>query len=162
MVNRRLVLDFQQKLLSRESKLYVRASMNCAQANTSSMLGIKRKNKGAHHGQLGHGPKKRERFYTGRHFSGIVGKDSGTCKCKMSFCRDNWAKHDTNSSTVRSCDSTPSGKCFSINQGEYTRQCRWPNPEHYLFRVLWFERWEDADIWIWKPAREISDLGPKE
>ena len=31
-------------------------------------------------------------------------------------------------------------------QREYTRQCRWPIPgNHYLFRVLWYERWEDAE-----------------
>ena len=33
-------LDFQQQLLARDFKLYVRANMDCAQANTSSMLGI--------------------------------------------------------------------------------------------------------------------------
>ena len=45
-------------------------------------------------------------------------------------------------------------------QGEYTRECRWPIPgSHYLFRTLWSELWGDADIWLWLSAGGNSDGG---
>ena len=52
-------------------------------------------------------------------------------ECNMSFCRDNWAKHDIYPSMERSCDSTPSRQMFHHQQGEYHRQCRWPTPENH-------------------------------
>ena len=50
------VLDFQQQMsvTERETKLYVRASGNCAQANTNSMLRVL-ENKNTHHGHQVHG-----------------------------------------------------------------------------------------------------------
>ena len=87
----------------------MRASMNCALANTDSMLGIVENTGVRVTGNRALGPEKRERFDNGRHFSGIIGVDPGTCECKMAFGRDNRTKHDIYSSMVRSCDSTPSG-----------------------------------------------------
>ena len=38
------------------------------------------------------------------------------------------------------------------------RQNRWPIlGSHCLFHVLWHERWEDADVWLWQSADEIFD-----
>ena len=83
----------------------MRASMNCAQANTGSMLGIEENARTRITGNRALGPEQRERVDNGRGFSGIIGMDPGTCECKMSFGRDNWTKHDTYSSKGSSCDS---------------------------------------------------------
>ena len=90
--------------------------MNCAQANTSSMLGIIEKTRVRITGNRAMRPKKGEGFNHSRHFSGVVGVDSGTCECQMSFSRDSWPKHDVYSSMERSCDRTPSCKCFTISK----------------------------------------------
>ena len=71
----------------------------------------------ASHELPGHGAQERR---TVLHFSSIIGMDSGTCECKMSFCRDNWAKHDIYSSMGRSCRSTTSGRCFTIGKASST------------------------------------------
>ena len=81
------------------------------------------------------------------YFSGVVGVSSGTGISKMSLGGDDRTKHNIFSSMVRSSDSTTS------QQGEYPCQCRWPIlGSHCLFRVLWYERWGDADIWHWVAA----------
>ena len=110
------VLDFQQRLLTGKRWLYVRASLNRAQANTSSMLGVKENTRVHITGNRAVGPKEGEGFNHGRHFSGIVGVDSGTCECQMSFCRDDRTKHNICSSMGESRNSTPSSKGFTISK----------------------------------------------
>ena len=102
------VLNFQQRLLAGKRQLYVCASLNRTQANTSSMFGVRETHEFASRATGPWGSKKGEGLNHGRHFSGVVGVGSGTCECQVSFCRDDWAKHDIYPSMVRSCDSTPS------------------------------------------------------
>ena len=131
-------------------------NMNCAQANTGSMSWNRRKFTRVQTTRATGpwGPRKGERFDNGRHFSGIIGMDPGTCERKMSFGGDKWTQHDIYSFMGSSCDITPIRLMFHNQQGEYSRHCRWPNLENCLFRVLWYERCEDADIWLWQPADE--------
>ena len=50
---------------------------------------------------------------------------------------------------------------FHHFQSEYLRQFSWPIPgSHCLFRVLRYDYWRDADIWLLHSAEEISDFGP--
>ena len=112
----RSVLDFQQRLLTGERKLYVCAGLNRAQANTSSMFGIIEDTRIRIMGNRAVGSKKGQGLNHGRHLTGVVGVDSGTCECQMSFSSDDWAKHNLNSSMGRSCNSTPSSKCFTISK----------------------------------------------
>ena len=43
---------------------------------------------------------------------------------------------------------------------QYLSLNKWPSPEtHCLFRVMWYERWRDADVWLWPSASEGSDAG---
>ena len=94
----------------------MRASLNRAHANTSSVLGVIETTRVRITGNRAMEPKRREGFNRGRHFSGIVGVDSGTCKCQVSFCRDDWTKHNIYSSKRRSCDNTPSCLCCTISK----------------------------------------------
>ena len=116
-----------------------------------------REHKSAYHLQPGHGAQEKRGLDHGRHFRGVVGVDSGTCECQKSFCRDNWAKHDINPSIGRSCDSTPSGKCFSISQASAPVSVNGPSLEIIAIVACRGTCWEDADIWLWQPAYEISE-----
>ena len=107
---------------------------------------------------------RKERASTMADISGVVGMASGTCERQMRFCRGGWAKHDIDSSMERSCDEHAIRRSVSLfSEASTPRQCRWSIlGNHCLFRVLCYEHWRDADIWLWQRADEISDFGPRE
>ena len=69
----------------------------------------------------------------------------------MSLGGDNRTKHVINSSMGRSCNDTPPSESFTIfDASSFLRLYERPIlGNHCLFHVLWYERWEDADIWLW-------------
>ena len=136
----------------------VRAKIDCAPPQTGSMLGIVENTGARITGNRAVGPKKRERLNSGLHLGSSVGMDPGTCECKMSFGRDNWAKHwHLFSLHPHPAKVSPSAKRVPPVSVEG------PAPEHHcLLRALEYEHWWDADIWLWQPPDEISDLGSQE
>ena len=72
----------------------MRAGLNRALTSTNSMFGVLKDTRVRITGHRAMAPKKVEGLNHGRHFGGVVGVDSGTSQCQMSFCRDDWAQHD--------------------------------------------------------------------
>ena len=127
------------------------------------MLGIVENAGACVTGKRAGGPKEGECFDHTREFSGVIGMGSGSCVREMCFGPDNRTKHDKNLSLVRSCECTPSGKCYTVCKASTSVSVDGPSLEnHCLCRVLWYERWEDADILLGQLGDEISDLGPQE
>ena len=68
----------------------------------------------------------------------------------MSLGGDDRTKHETNSSTERSCNDTPPSESFTILDAcTPVRINGPPSGNHCLFHVLWNEHWEGTDIWRW-------------
>ena len=77
-----LVLDFQQRQFAGKRQLYVRTSLIRAHADTSSVLGMKGSTRVRVTSNRSMEPTKREGFDHGRHSSGIVGKEPGSCTAR--------------------------------------------------------------------------------
>ena len=93
-------------------------------------------------------PEKGQCLNHSRHFSGVVGVSSRTCKSKMSL--GGWGDRATAPHPAKVSPLTrrvhPSEKMPILGS-------------HCLFRVLWYECWRDADIWLWASASGSSDAG---
>ena len=132
------------------------AGFNRAQKNTSSMFGIIINTR--NQAQLG-GPEKSQCFNHSRHFSGVVGVSSGTCKSKMSLGGDDRTKRKIYSSMERSSDSISSTKGFTINKARTPVNIDGPPLQVIASRVVVGTCGGDADICLWASASGDSDAG---
>ena len=94
----KFVLSAYHGPLTCECQLHTCTSMDRAQANSSSMLGIIEDTRLLVTSHWTMWTKKRRRFNHGSHFSSVVGMCFGTKESEMSLGGDDGTKHDINSS----------------------------------------------------------------
>ena len=77
----------------------------------------------------------------------------------MSLAGDDWTKHNIFFHGVTVHQHSIQLR-FHHQQGEYSRLYRWPILGNLcFFHVLWYQRWRDADTWLWASASGSSDAG---